>query len=193
MSTSALQTTRGFTLIELLVVIAIIGVLIGLLFPAISMARKATARAQTRTTINGLYGAMEVYALEELRHRYPPTEPGPDFPLKTRLNSGGPAKTLDFLRLTGSEWRAEQIIGDTIVDSWGRPLRYVVDGIDYTIAGHPTTIDKVITKPAPRAEWNPKDQEPYPYVWSLGYPSGLGDANDVLPANSAPWIFKGSP
>ena len=177
----------GFTLIELLVVIAIIGILIGLLFPAISMARKATARAQTRTTINGLYGAMEVYALEELRHRYPPVEA--DKSLKTRLGVGGVAKTLDMLRLTGSEWRAEQIIGDTIVDSWGRPINYEVDGQ----VGANVTIDHVITKPAPRTEWNPKDQEPYPYVWSLGYPTGLGDANDKLPANSAPWIFKGSP
>ncbi len=56
-----LRTRRGFTLVELLVVIAIIGVLVGLLIPAVNYARQTARKAQCLNNLRGIGQALVQY------------------------------------------------------------------------------------------------------------------------------------
>src|SRR5262245_1430811 len=63
---------RGFTLVELLVVIAIIGVLVGLLLPAVQAARESSRRSQCSQNLHQLGVGMMNF--EGVKHNLPPGE-----------------------------------------------------------------------------------------------------------------------
>ena len=103
---SVRYTRSAFTLVELLVVIAIIGVLVALLLPGLTAARRAAANTTCAAQLRQLTAATVMY-LNEHRH-YPDADAIPAFagpaPVCVRkgvLNAVGPY--LSWRELSGSE------------------------------------------------------------------------------------------
>ena len=69
---------RGFTLVELLVVIAIIGILVGMLFPAIQMVREAARRTSCTNNLRQL--AIATQNFESALQRFPTGSESRQFP-----------------------------------------------------------------------------------------------------------------
>src|ERR1700733_8577922 len=79
-SPSAIRTRlSAFTLIELLTVIAIIAILMGLLFPALSVVRDQANKVQAKTAIMGAVAAVKQYYTEYGKYPIPitPGQPPP--------------------------------------------------------------------------------------------------------------------
>ena len=167
--TRSADARTAFTLIELLVVIVILLLLAGLLLPAIGLVREQVRRNRARSAVAQLHQALQAYAAEERRHRYPaaagpstlqwtPAEAGPG--ILTLLHAQGIRVDLSGLDRSGTP-------PFTLMDPWKRPYHYQADNDLLGAAGAQRPLACDGTTP-PLEDWNAAGVRPWGYVWSTG-------------------------
>jgi prepilin-type N-terminal cleavage/methylation domain-containing protein len=130
----------GFTLVELLVVIGIIGLLMALLFPAISAVKNSANKAKAAAVINQLGVAASAYYNEY--NRWPKVRSSAEFvyvfaglrdPL-TGQDMSGQMQTENPRKIAFMDFKAKDVSSDSsgrgevaFFDPWGTPYAYSFD------------------------------------------------------------------
>lgn len=136
-----LARLRGFTLIELLVVIAIIGILMGLLFPAVNGAMDSARKASAQNDVVQIANAIIMYETEygRLPQSSAGTAPTDDTELEAttngiigvlmglNTNSWANPRKITFLEVSDAKNKKSGITNGRYVDPWNNTYRIILD------------------------------------------------------------------
>ncbi len=186
-------TGSAFTLIEILVVVGIIVILLGILMPVVSQLRNQAHKATTMTLINELLEAFTTYSNEDPRRLYPP--PRADGTIGWNLADPTSCGAVLAKHFQASSTEVDRDPSSptyqSLIDGWGRPMQYLLDGpvVDSTGVFQTAMMQAPAVTPAPVSDWNPTNLRPFAYIWSLGQPL-QGLPLDAAPTNSGRWLYR---
>jgi prepilin-type N-terminal cleavage/methylation domain-containing protein len=152
-----MKKTQKFTMVELLAVIAIIGILVGLLLPAVISGKEKALATKARTDVASIAAAIGQF---EATYGYLPyTEAVGSEP----ITDGAPGSYSSFIDiLTGNDATKNprnitflSTDGTTLTDPWGQNYNIMLD-YDYNGSVTVTALGDTITgKPAVWSDGNP--------------------------------------
>jgi prepilin-type N-terminal cleavage/methylation domain-containing protein len=182
----------GLTMLEILVSVAIIAVLTGIAFPILTAIRHRSNISQTQSAITSIDMALDAYAQEDDRHRYPMHEElfvgSPTAPYAVSNSSWGSyggglvGLLMDHRLLTfGGGVRLDAT--GRLVDAWHEPYYYELKRP--SPASHADRLNdwNWDAQAGRESRWDQvrNQASPYPYIRSLG-PGSLAD-------DAAAWIY----